>query len=434
MRSKNAGAIPRVPIGPGANRRLRQPDNPESIFMPDNNVRNSKVLITGGLGFIGLEVAKLLAQRHQPVLLFDSLSPQIHGAIPDLSSLPILKNSGVEVFRGNVCSPEDWAKVLDSMLDQALDGVRCVIHLAAETGTAQSMYEISRYTATNIGGTAALLNYLASHRHKVVKIILASSRAVYGEGPYSCGRCGVVYPAARSAAVFERGQWQPACPNCGGAIEAMATPEDARTAPASIYAATKLAQEDLVRIAAQALGIPAVIFRFQNVYGEGQSLKNPYTGILSIFASQLRLGKNIRLYEDGQESRDFVHVSDVARAVVLGLDSDRADGYTLNVGSGSPTSVERIALLLKERFGSPAQPLLSGQYRLGDIRHGYADLTAIRARLDFVPELQLEQGLNRFVEWVKTRPAEPDGLDQATHELVARGFMPAHAAAKAASV
>jgi len=380
-----------------------------------------KVLITGGLGFIGLEVAKLLIEQKHPVLLFDNLSAQIHGAVPCLSSLPLLRSAGVEVFRGEVSKPSDWAA--------ALKDVGTVIHLAAETGTAQSMYEISRYTATNVGGTAALLDHLANHQHQVRKIVLASSRAVYGEGAYQCRHCGLEYPPARSEEMLRSSEWQPRCPTCKRAVAAAATPEQARTAPASIYAATKLAQEDLVRVAATALGIPAVIFIFHNVYGEGQSLKNPYTGILSIFSNQLRLGETIHLYEDGQESRDFVHVSDVARAVGLGLASDRADGMTLNVGSGQPTSVEQVALFLGESFGAKAKPLISGQYRLGDIRHGYADLTAIRACLQFAPKISLAEGLTRFVEWVKTQPVEPNRLDQATAELMTRGLMAAHSEA-----
>jgi dTDP-L-rhamnose 4-epimerase len=381
-------------------------------------LNTDRVLISGGLGFIGLEVAQLLVQQGYSVLLFDNLSPQIHGAIPDLAGIRLLRGAKVEVFRGDVAKPGDWAA--------ALEKVGAVVHLAAETGTAQSMYEISRYTETNAGGTARLLDHLANHRHEVAKVILASSRSVYGEGAYRCPRCGLVYPAARSEERLRSQQWQPACPTCGGAIDAAATPETAMTAPASIYAATKLAQEDLVRVASKALGIPAVIYRFQNVYGEGQSLKNPYTGILSIFSNQLRMGKTIHLYEDGQESRDFVHVSDVARAVALGLTSDGADGATLNVGSGQPTSVEQVALLLGERFGAKAPPLVTGEYRLGDIRHGYADLAAIRACLQFRPEVPLDQGLTRFVEWVKTQPLEPDRLGKAAGELVARGLMPAH--------
>lgn len=390
------------------------------------------ILVTGGLGFIGLEVARHLLDHGYSVVLFDNLSPQVHGAIPDLASVPVLRHVNVEVFRGDVSRPGDWAA--------ALERVGAVVHLAAETGTAQSMYEISRYTEANVGGTAALLDYLANHPHRVRKIVLASSRAVYGEGAYHCQHCGLVYPAARSEGMLRSSGWQPPCPTCLRPIDATATPEEARTSPASIYAATKLAQEDLVRIAAKTMGIPAVIFRFQNVYGEGQSLKNPYTGILSIFSTQLRMGKTVNLYEDGEESRDFVHVSDVARAVVTGLGSDAADGFTLNVGSGEATSVARIAALLQERFGTPAPPVVSGQYRMGDIRHGYADLTAIRQRLQFAPQVSLEEGLTRFVAWVKSQPIEPDRLGQASAELVAHGLMAAprtrdpHDHAQAASV
>jgi dTDP-L-rhamnose 4-epimerase len=382
-------------------------------------MKNKKILITGGAGFIGLEVAKQAVEHGYQVLLFDNLSPQIHGAIPDLAGLRRLRSTHaaqIEVFRGDVLRASDWSL--------ALEHAGAVIHLAAETGTAQSMYEISRYTETNIGGTAALLNHLANRKHGVRKFILASSRSVYGEGAYSCSRCGLVYPAARPETMFRSEKWQPECPSCQGMITAAATPEHAKTAPASIYAATKVAQEDLVRVASKALGIPAVIFRFQNVYGEGQSLKNPYTGILSIFSNQLRVGKTIHLYEDGLESRDFVHVSDVARAVLSGLASDRADGETLNVGSGQPTTVEQVANLLRERFAVTTPAVVSGQYRLGDVRHGFADITAIRSRLQFAPEISLDQGLTRFVEWVKTQPLEPDRLEAATGELVARGLMP----------
>jgi dTDP-L-rhamnose 4-epimerase len=374
-----------------------------------------KILITGGLGFIGLEIARQLVERRQPVLLLDNLSPQIHGALPNFSDKEFLQNTLVHVLRGDVRDSAIWAA--------ALSDARCVIHLAAETGTAQSMYEIHRYTDTNVGGTAMLLDYLANHSHGVKKIVLASSRSVYGEGAYTCNQCGMVYPPERPAAMLSRHQWEPLCPKCGAVIRAAATPECASPQPASVYAATKLAQEDLVRIAATALGIGSVIFRFQNVYGEGQSLKNPYTGILSIFSNQLRLGKVLNLYEDGKESRDFVHVSDVARAVLLSLDSDRADGLTLNVGSGIATSVATIADLLQQRIGGHTGANVSGHYRLGDIRHEYADLSGIRQRLGFAPEITLEAGLDRFVEWVRRQPAEPDRLPQASEELASRGLM-----------
>jgi dTDP-L-rhamnose 4-epimerase len=379
-------------------------------------LRYRKVLITGGLGFIGRHVAELLVEQGWHVLLFDNLSPQTHGAVPEITMQGLLQHSQVEICRGDVCSPAEWERVLPE--------VGYVIHLAAETGTGQSMYEISRYTETNVGGTATLLDHLANRRHNISKVILASSRSVYGEGAYRCAECGVVYPPMRSEDMLNSGHWEPRCPSCDGQITATATPEDGKLAPASIYAATKLAQEHLLRIATEALGIPAVILRLQNVYGEGQSLKNPYTGILSIFSNQLRLGKAPNVYEDGQESRDFVHASDVARVVALALGSEAADGYTLNVGSGSATTIEDIALLLRDRFGSTLPPVVSGQYRLGDIRHGLADLTAVRARLGFEPQVSLEDGVGRFASWVRTQPVEPDQLVRATRELVERGLMP----------
>jgi dTDP-L-rhamnose 4-epimerase len=383
-------------------------------------LKYGKVLITGGLGFIGGHVAQQLVEQGRHVLLFDNLCPQIHGAVPEITMQGRLQHAQVEIYRGDVRSAADWEKVLPEASD--------VVHLAAETGTGQSMYEISRYTDTNVGGTATLLDYLANRRHNIRKVILASSRSVYGEGAYRCAQCGIVYPPMRTEDVLNSGHWDPQCPSCDGPITAVATPEDAKLAPASIYAATKLAQEHLLRIATGALGIPPVILRMQNVYGEGQSLKNPYTGILSIFSNQLRLGKALNLYEDGQESRDFVHVLDVARVVALALGSEAADGYTLNVGSGSATTIEDIALLLRDRFESKLSPIVSGRYRLGDIRHGLADLTVIRARLGFEPMVSLEDGLGRFAKWVNTQPVEPDQLIRATQELVERGLMPQAAA------
>jgi dTDP-L-rhamnose 4-epimerase len=376
----------------------------------------NKILVTGGLGFIGMQVAKLLLELKASVLLFDNLSPQIHGAVPYLHSCPSQMLTSVKVIRGDARYPADW--------EEALRDVDVVVHLAAETGTAQSMYEISRYVGTNVGGTAALLDYLANHKHNVKKIILASSRSVYGEGAYNCKLCGVVYPEARSEESMKSERWQPKCVVCGNRIEAVATEEIAPPRPASIYAATKVAQEDMVRISAKAQGIPAVILRFQNVYGEGQSLKNPYTGILSIFSNQIRAGKTVNLYEDGQATRDFIHVSDVARAVSLAIQSDGADGKTLNVGCGKPITIERIALLLGEQFGSKQAAVISGQYRIGDIRHGFANISAIQKSLGFLPEVSLDRGLTRFVDWVKQQPPEPDRLDIANQELVSRSLMP----------
>ena len=381
-----------------------------------------KVLITGGLGFIGRTLARTLVRQGMTVRLMDNLSPQIHGvdSQPELGAL--LEKHDVEVMRGDVCNRRDWVL--------ALRDVASVVHLAAETGTGQSMYRIGDYTSTNVLGTALLLDVLANDRHGVTKLVLASSRSVYGEGAYLCARCGLVYPPMRSPGNLQASHWDPQCPCCSGPIEPVATPETARTSPASVYAATKLAQEDLVRIVANALGIPFLIFRLQNVYGEGQSLNNPYTGILSIFSNRIRQGKEIVLFEDGHESRDFVHVSDVAEAMALGLTSAGGDGLTMNVGSGMQVTVETIARSLKRQFkDATASLVVSGQYRLGDIRHNFADISAIGQLLAFSPKVPLEEGIARFVRWVKTQPivqnGAEDGLDRANRELIERGLMKA---------
>jgi dTDP-L-rhamnose 4-epimerase len=380
-----------------------------------------KVLITGGLGFIGLTLARTLVRRGMTVRLLDNLSPQIHGVDPQLELDALLDKHLVEVMRGDVCQRRDWVS--------ALRDVSSVVHLAAETGTGQSMYRIGDYTGTNVLGTALMLDVLANDRHDVKKLVLASSRSVYGEGAYECSLCGLVYPPMRSSGSLQASQWEPLCPCCSGSVQPVATPETARTSPASVYAATKLAQEDLVRIVANALGIPFLVFRLQNVYGEGQSLSNPYTGILSIFSNRIRQGKEILLFEDGQESRDFVHVSDVAEAITLGLTSEGGDGLTMNVGSGEQVSVEMIARSLMRQFRSNAPVIVSGQYRLGDIRHNFADMAVIRGCLAFSPKMTLERGISRFVHWVKTQPVvqngAEDGLDRANRELIERGLMKA---------
>jgi dTDP-L-rhamnose 4-epimerase len=291
------------------------------------------------------------------------------------------------------------------------------------------MYRIGDYTSTNVLGTALLLDVLANDHHRVTKLLLASSRSVYGEGTYRCAGCGLVYPPIRSLDSLQAGQWEPLCPGCCGPIHPVATPETARTSPASVYAATKLAQEDLVRIAANALGIPFQIFRLQNVYGEGQSLNNPYTGILSIFSNRIRQGKVIALFEDGQESRDFVHVSDVSEAMALGLESDGGDGLTMNVGSGVQVTVDTVARNLQRQFAESSTVLVSGQYRLGDIRHNFADISVIGQALRFSPNVPLEEGIARFVRWVRTQPipedGPEDGLERANRELIERGLMKA---------
>lgn len=370
--------------------------------------------MTGGLGFIG---SHLISANHEFVVM-DNLNEQIHGDIPAGIDAQRLQALGTKVLRGDVTRLDDW--------ERAVDGVDAIVHLAAETGTAQSMYRIGHYNAVNSQGTALMFEALSRRRHSVRKVVLSSSRSVYGEGAYRCdcdAGTSLVYPRARLAIDLAKHIWDLHCPKCGKVVVHAPTPEDAPPQPASIYAATKLAQEDLVRLGCEALGIKSVILRFQNVYGEGQSLNNPYTGILSIFSTRIRRNADLPIFEDGEESRDFVHVSDVARAIGLALELEAENGVIFNVGSGYPVSVASIARLLVKELEGASEIKLTSQFRVGDIRHCYADLSRARALLGFSPEISIETGLERFVSWVKKQPLPEDRLDAANRELQDRGLM-----------
>lgn len=369
-----------------------------------------KIVITGGLGFIGLKLAgRLLDQGHTPVLI-DSLTPQIHGDLPEIE-VP----DGATIVRLDV-------RELASRSD-LFEGCDAIFHLAAETGTGQSMYQIQQYVSVNDLGTAALFEALSSCSRRPRKIVLASSRSVYGEGAYEHSKHPgtLVYPLARDAKHLREGRWDHIADD-GTALSAIATPETAPIMPASVYAATKAAQELLVAAAAPALGMESVILRFQNVYGEGQSLRNPYTGIISIFYNRARQGLDIPIYEDGLESRDFVHVDDVVEALVRALVADVSNGTIINVGFGEAVSVRQLVDTLLSVTDCSVQVNVTGQFRVGDIRHCYADITKLRQLLGFQPSLGLPQGLAKFVCWAKTQPVYEDQSDRATEELRRRGM------------
>lgn len=371
-----------------------------------------RVLVTGGAGFIGSHLVPALAAAGHEVRVLDTLAPQIHGSVPH--GLEWLNS--VDFIRGSVTSTADLAR--------ALDGQEAVVHLASETGTGQSMYEIARYTEANVQGTALLMQALADPAtHAVRRVCLSSSRSVYGEGAYLRPDGTRLTPPARSAAQLKARAWDPVCPETGAALTAVPTSEDDRTAPASVYAATKLIQEDLVRITCDTAGIGHTICRLQNVYGEGQSLKNPYTGILSIFSTRVRRGLQLPIFEDGSESRDFVHVSDVAAAFVAALAAPEPVNTVLNVGAGRQTSILQVAESLSRAFGTEPDTVVTGQFRLGDIRHNLADVTRLRNLLGVTPQVDLDEGLRRFAAWVATQPLPEDQLDRANAELAKRKMM-----------
>lgn len=373
-----------------------------------------KVLITGGAGFIGSSLSLKLIEQGYAVTVLDNLSKQIHGKFPEQSELYMKIKNKVEFIQGDVRSKED--------LRLALFGTDVVVHLAAETGTGQSMYEIDKYVEVNINGTSNLLELLANEPHQVKKIVVASSRAVYGEGKYICQTHGEVYPKPRLEEDLSMGDFQVKCPKCRENVMVISTSEDSMIQPSSIYGFTKYGQESMSIIMGKALQIPVVALRFQNVYGPGQSLKNPYTGILSIFSTRIKNGNDITIFEDGLESRDFVYIDDVVDATCSAIKLEEANDQVFNVGTGVATTVSTVSNKLIENYESNVSMSVNGQYRIGDIRHNFADLTNAFEKLSFVPKVSFELGIKNFVEWVNTQDIQEDRYDKAIIEMKEKGL------------
>lgn len=374
-----------------------------------------KVLITGGAGFIGSNIALKLIKKGYDVVVLDSLSEQIHGAKPEETS-PLYRSikDKVKFIRGSVVNRADWVR--------ALKDVDYVIHLAAETGTGQSMYEIEKYVGSNIGGTALLLDILANQPHRVKRVVVAESRAIYGEGKYICPKCGEVYPLARKDEDMAKGDFECKCPKCGSEVQLVATTEDSKIHPTSVYGITKQVQGQLVYLVCQSIGVESVSFRYQNVYGPGQSLSNPYTGILSIFSTRIKNGNGINIFEDGKETRDFVYIDDVADATILGLEVPEANGHVFNIGTGVATDVLTVAQTLCDKYGVQVPITVSGNYRLGDIRHNFADISLARKILGFEPKWTFEKGIEQFTKWVNEQEVQEDNYEASIAEMKAKGL------------
>lgn len=373
-----------------------------------------KVLITGGAGFIGGALALKLTELNYDVTIFDSLSPQIHGEDSKKSQL-FQRVSHLPLIN---CDIRDREKFKEAILDSDV-----IVHLAAETGTGQSMYQIAHYSDVNIGATSHLMDVLANEKHEVRKVIVASSRAIYGEGKYLCDSHGVVYPENRSFEAMTVQRYIPECPTCGGVMKDLPTSEDSMIRPVSMYGLTKFAQENICLIAGRALGIPVVAYRFQNVYGPGQSLSNPYTGILSIFSTRAIGNKPIDIFEDGLESRDFVYVDDVVSSIILGIEKATGDYQVFNVGTGKKSTVIDIATQIRDRYMSRSEISISHKFRTGDIRTNYADLGKIEKALGFSPHVDLATGLDSFCSWVLQQELPVDKFDQSIAELKLRGLL-----------
>jgi len=373
-----------------------------------------KVIITGGAGFIGSNLAIKLKTKGYNVTILDNMSQQIHGKDYKKSYLYNNIKDEVNFILGDIRDKTKWKK--------ALEDANIIVHLAAETGTGQSMYEIQKYTDVNLKGTSVLLDLLANNEHNIEKIIFASSRAIYGEGKYVCDNHGVVYPDARENKDMKKGDFHVKCPICKENVNVLPTSEDSKIHPTSIYGFTKKSQEELFMLAGKFLNIPVVGFRYQNVYGPGQSLKNPYTGILSIFSTRIKNGNKINIFEDGKESRDFVYIDDVVNATILGIEREKANFEVFNVGSGELTDVLTVANTLKEKYDSDVEIEISGNYRLGDIRHNYADLSKIKNTLGFEPKVDFDEGITNFINWVNEQNVEEDKYKDSLNEMKQRGL------------
>ena len=343
----------------------------------------STCLVTGGAGFIGCALSAGLADRFDRVVALDNLHPQVHPT----PNRPEALDDRVELVVGDVTSESTW--------DDLLGDVRptTVVHLAAETGTAQSLTEASRHSMVNVVGTTRMLDALVRHDALPERILLTSSRAVYGEGAWVDAEGAVSYPGQRSAAMLAAGQWD------FPGLTALPF-EASRTVPqpTSVYGATKLAQEHVLASWCRAVDVVPVVLRLQNVYGPGQSLSNPYTGIVSLFARLARAGEVIPVYEDGNIIRDFVFIDDVVAALLRALVADASD-RAYDVGSGEATSIMRLAEVVAERYGAPA-PVVNGMFRNGDVRAASGDITATRDRLEWTPEVLVDEGVGRLCEWV----------------------------------
>ena len=369
------------------------------------------ILVTGGAGFIGSHLVAALVERGHRVRVLDILDPQVHGA-----GLRRPNPHGVEMIVGELLDADT--------LTRSLQGVEVVFHQAAAVGVGQSMYEPAAYTRVNSFGTALLMEKIARPGSIVEKVVVASSMSIYGEGRYRCAACGPVAPDLRGRARLLAGRWEPACPACGRDLEPLPTDEGKPLGPTSVYGVTKRSQEETVLVMGRCYGIPAVALRYFNVYGPGQALSNPYTGVAAIFSSRLLNGKPPCLYEDGEQGRDFVHVSDIVQANLLAMEKSEADFQALNVGTGVLTSVRELVRGLIQRLApdDSVRPRILGTFREGDIRHCYADITQIRTRLGYEPKVPLELGFDDLAAWARTQEPQ-DRYDAATAELVSRGLV-----------
>lgn len=368
-----------------------------------------KVLVTGGAGFIGSHLVRSLLAAGDQVVIYDNYDRQVHLKKPKAA-----RAKGLLTVVGDVRN----RKALAAQVKK----VDAVVHLAAAVGVGQSQYQIQHYVDVNLNGTAVLLDILANEKHSVGRVVVASSMSAYGEGAYECAKCGRVRPSLRSDKAMNEGKWEPFCPGCNAELTPVPTKESDRFLSNSIYAVTKMGQEELVLNYGLAYGVPSVALRFFNVFGPGQSLSNPYTGVAAIFMGRLKNRHVPVIYEDGAQCRDFTSVHDIVQAIELSLKKPIGERRIFNVGTGVPTPISTIAEILARCYKSDLKPQIVKKFRSGDIRHCYADISAIRESLGYVPKTDLERGLQELVDWSAQVDAK-DTFEKAQKELISRGLV-----------
>jgi dTDP-L-rhamnose 4-epimerase len=368
-----------------------------------------RILITGGAGFVGSHLADGLLRAGHSVRVLDDLTPQVHPA-----GRPDYLAENVEVIRGDVRDPR--------ALKNSLANIDVLFHFAATVGVGQSMYEISRYMSVNTQGTAELLQTILNSKQPPEKIIVASSMSIYGEGRYACSQCvKSATPPIRSTEQLKSGTWNLHCDLCGGILTPVPTDETKPSEINSIYALSKRDQEDICLIYCRTYGLPVTALRFFNIYGTRQALSNPYTGVAAVFASRILNGKQPLIFEDGEQMRDFVHVSDIVRANMLAMERPESNGHVINIGCGKPITVRRVAEILAGSLGRDVLPIITKKYRAGDIRHCYADITKARRLLGYEPLVTHEMGFQELAEWLRHQEAE-DKAETMLQELSSYGL------------
>jgi dTDP-L-rhamnose 4-epimerase len=369
-----------------------------------------KILVTGGAGFIGSHIVDALVARGHAVRVLDNLDPQVHG---EAQPVPAYLSPEAELQIGDVRDKD--------AVSRALEGIEVVYHEAAAVGVGQSMYAIRHYMDVNTVGTAVLLEAMIARRSQFRRLIVASSMSIYGEGRYARQDGTLVQPQLRPEVQFLKGQWELLDPQTGELLDPRPTDEEKPLAPASPYASGKRDQEELCLAIGNAYDIPAVALRYFNVYGDRQALSNPYTGIAAIFTSRLLNNNPPLIFEDGLQSRDFTHVSDIVQANMLALECDAMTGGSFNVGTGRRLTVLDIANALIKQMGKELEPIINGKFRSGDVRHCYADISRITGAAGYRPQVTFEQGIPALVEWCSKQSAV-DRVEDAARELAAQGL------------